>query len=137
MANPMPDSLRSTLDNLAQAFAAGVLAAIRSASLDDVLAESTGANRRGPGRPKVAGAARSTTAKGGRLARRSAEQIQDTLKRVVIAIRATRGKGLRAEQLRQQLGLDVREVPRVLHEGLRARKLRSKGAKRSTTYFVR
>jgi hypothetical protein len=34
------------------------------------------------------------------------------------------------------LGLDVREVPRILKEGLTSKKLRSKGQKRATTYFA-
>jgi hypothetical protein len=32
---------------------------------------------------------------------------------VIAAVKATRGKGLRAEEIREMLGLDVREVPRV------------------------
>jgi hypothetical protein len=49
-------------------------------------------------------------------------------------VKATRGKGLRAEEIRKTLRLDVREVPRVLKEGLRTKKLKSKGQKRATVY---
>jgi Fic family protein len=44
--------------------------------------------------------------------------------------------GLRSEEIRRALKLDVREVPRVLKEGLTKKKLRSKGQKRATTYFA-
>ena len=37
----------------------------------------------------------------------------------------------------QVLNLDVREVPRVLKEGLSSKILRSRGEKRATTYFVK
>jgi hypothetical protein len=42
--------------------------------------------------------------------------------------------GLRAEEIRTALKLDVREVPRVLKEGLKTKKLKAKGQKRATTY---
>lgn len=47
------------------------------------------------------------------------------------------GDGLRAEQIRAELGMQAKELPRVLKEGLASRKLRSKGQKRATTYFAR
>jgi len=124
-------SLRAQLDDLATQFANGVLAAIRSASLDDLLAES--GSRRGP----HDGASVSRGRKAGRLHRRSAEEIAKALERVVGVVKATKGKGLRAEEIRQALSLDVREVPRVLKEGLKTKKLRAKGQKRATTYFAR
>ena len=43
-------------------------------------------------------------------------------------------EGLRSEQIRQALKLDVREVPRVLKEGLSKKKLKSHGQRRATTY---
>jgi len=38
--------------------------------------------------------------------------------------------------IRKALKLDVREVPRVLKEGLSKKKLKSRGQKRATTYTV-
>src|SRR5579872_3328157 len=134
---PKSASLRSALNDLAEQFASGVLRAIRSANLEDLLAEGAGAARRGPGRPRGGG---STTAsprakrKSGRLARLSPEQIAEVVAKVVSAIRGSKGKGLRAEQIRKQLGLDVREMPRVLREGVAKKMLKSKGQKRATTY---
>ncbi len=125
-------ALRDHLQSLASSFTEGVLAAIRAASLDDLLAES-GGRRRGP----VAGGSVGSGRRGGRLPRRSAEDIAKTLDRVVGVVKASKGKGLRAEEIRKALHLDVREVPRVLKEGLKTKKLRAKGQKRATTYFTR
>ena len=129
----MPSSLRSQLNDLANTFADGVLAAIRTANLEDLLAESGSRRTRGGG---GGGQPDPLRRKGGRLPRRSRDQIAKTLDRVVAAVKSSKGKGLRAEEIRKALSLDVREVPRVLKEGLRTRALRSKGQKRATTYFA-
>jgi hypothetical protein len=55
---------------------------------------------------------------------------------VVTALKATRGKGLRSEQIQKALGVDKRELPRVLKTGLTKKVLRSKGQKRATQYFA-
>jgi len=130
----MASSLRSQLNNLAQSFAESVLAAVRTASLEALLAEA-GSSRRAPGgggegQPDPLRRRR-------RIARRTQDQIEATLAKVIAAVRATRGKGLRAEEIRKALGLDVREVPRVLKQGLRTKKLRAKGQKRATVYSAR
>lgn len=129
----MSTSLRSQLNDLAQSFADGVLAAIRSASLEDLLAESGGGRR---ARGEDGGVQPAPRRRLGRLPRRSQEQIEATLAKVVAAVKATRGKGLRAEEIRKELGLDRREVPRVLKEGLHTKKLKAKGRKRATVYRV-
>ena len=140
----MPTTLRSTLDSLASTFASAVLDAIRGSSLDDLLAESGGGPRRGPGRPRgsstktTATASRASapatkTTRGGRLARRSPADISKTLAQVVALVK-TKKTGLRSEEIRKALKLDVREVPRALKDGLARKKLRATGQKRATTY---
>jgi hypothetical protein len=52
---------------------------------------------------------------------------------VVILVRKNK-EGLRSEQIRKALKLDVREVPRILKQGLATKKLKSKGQKRATVY---
>jgi len=74
-------------------------------------------------------------AKGGRLARRTPADIAKALGEIVALVK-TKKAGLRSEEIRKALKLDVREVPRVLKEGLTKKKLRSKGQKRATTYFA-
>ena len=131
----MPTSLRSTLNDLADTFANAVLAAIRSASIEDLLAESGGASRRGPGRPRgtTTGNPKAKRTKGGRLARRSPEDIAKVLAQVVALVKKSKA-GMRSEEIRKALKLDVREVPRVLREGLAKKALRSRGQRRATVY---
>jgi hypothetical protein len=134
-----PTSLRATLDSLANNFASAILEAIRSASLEQLLAES-GAGRSSNGlRAKAAGGGQPDPLKtpahkvSGRLARRSPEEIAKTLGSIVSLLKGKKA-GMRSEEIRKALKLDVREVPRVLKEGLSSKKLKSKGQKRATVY---
>lgn len=141
----MSNSLRSNIQAAAAVFTSSVLDAIRGASLEELLAESgTGGGRRGPGRPprgvallgaavagRRPGGARTTRT--GRLKRRSAEDIAAALDRVVALVKKHK-TGLRAEQIREQLRMQSKEMPRVLKEGLAKKKLKAKGQKRATTY---
>jgi hypothetical protein len=134
----MPN-LRSTLNDLASSFASNVLNAIRSASIADLHAESghrEGNGRRargGGGQPDRLRTPTPKKTKGGRLARRSPADIAKALDEIVALVKKSKA-GLRSEEIRKALKLDVREVPRVLKEGLAKKKLRSKGQKRATTY---
>jgi hypothetical protein len=133
-------TLQSALHDLAASFASSVLDAIRSASLQELLGEAGGARGRGPGRPKAARAPETPgrparVTRSGRLKRRSPEDIARALDQVVSLLQKDKG-GLRAEQIRQQLGMQAKEMPRVLKEGLDKKAIKSKGQKRATTYFV-
>ncbi len=136
----MPTSLQSTLSELAESFAASILAAIRGASLDELI--STNGRAPGNGRsprpvsaPAAVPAARKSSASAGRLQRRSPEDIAAALGQVVSLVKKHK-EGLRAEQIRSELGLQAKEMPRILKEGLEKRALKSKGQKRATTYFA-
>jgi hypothetical protein len=137
----MPSSLRTNLHSLADTFAGAVLDAIRSASLEELLADA-GGGRPGPGRPRGSSASRASSAAAparkarrasGRLARRSPEQIAKALEGVIALVKKHKG-GLRAEQIRAELGMQAKEMPRVLAEGLSKKKLKRRGRKRATTY---
>jgi hypothetical protein len=126
----MPTSLRSALDALAHNFATGVLQAIRSASIEDLQTEAGGAPRRARGNPGP------RTTKTGRLKRRSEEQIAKAVEQVRALVKKSK-TGMRSEQIKKALNLDVREVPRILRTGLKTKKLKAKGQKRATTYTAR
>jgi len=132
-------SLRSALNDLASSFAESVVDAIRGASLQELLGETGGAPRRGPGGPKTVAATPETNgkparaARSGRLPRRSLEDITKALEQVVALVKKSK-TGLRAEQIRHQLDMQAKEMPRVLKEGLAKKALKSKGQKRATTY---
>jgi hypothetical protein len=140
-------TLRSSLNDLAISFTSAVLAAIRSANLDDLLAETHTSRPAAPSRraPSTAGNGKAASApakaapaaarSAGRLRRRSPEEISGVLDGIVGLLKKNRA-GLRAEQIRAELGLQAKEMPRVLKEGLSTSKLKSKGQKRATTYFA-
>ncbi|HEY5243028.1 MAG TPA: hypothetical protein VIJ22_16225 [Polyangiaceae bacterium] len=140
----MPSSLRRNLDDLASSFANDVLRAIRSASIAELLAESMGGGRRVAARSVTAvsspAAPRAPAAGGrrraGRLARRSAGDIAGVVDRIVGLLRAS-PKGLRAEQIRQKLGFQSKELPRPLKEAVDTGRLGKSGQKRATTYFAK
>lgn len=145
----MPNtSLHSVLHDLASGFAESVLAAIRGASLEELLdgRDAPRPQRHNPALPRgwtrskarLTATGKSTvrpTARGKALPRRSAEDVAKTLASVVALVKG-KPAGLRSEQIRAALKLDKRELPRVLSEGLATKKLKSRGQKRATTYFV-
>ena len=147
----MTNALRDSISALAATFAAGVVAAIRSSNLEDILdlaTEAKGAPHR-PATPTAAAARVSSPAvtsvakapaparkpkraQEGHLARRSPADVAKVLERVVALVRSE--GGLRSEQIRERLGLLRKELPRVLKDGLEKKVLKSKGQKRSTVY---
>jgi hypothetical protein len=52
----------------------------------------------------------------------------------VVALVNKSKTGLRSEEIRKTLNLDVREVPRILKTGVQSKKLKAKGQRRATTY---
>jgi hypothetical protein len=158
----MPTSLRQKLSDLASSFAQDVLQAVRLAPIDELGVGSTGQGRgAGPGRG-AAPASRSNTlegarasapdeegeaapspssgrarpASGGRLGRRSAADIAHVIDRITALLRQS-PKGLRAEQIRQNLGLQAKELPRPLKEGFEGGRFGKSGEKRATTYVLK
>lgn len=136
-------NLRNAIDRLSNQFAAGVVQAIRSASFEEI-AGLSGAAKAAPVRraPAAAAAApagrpakRSRLGRGGRLRRRSKAALTAVLDSIVDLV-ARHPEGLRAEQIRAELGLASKELPRPMAAGLAARRLVKKGLKRATTYFV-
>ena len=147
-------NLRTTLDHLASVFASSVLDAIRGASLQEILAESASGGARRGGRSRLEAsvvsdhafpAAGNGAAPGspsgarrrrGRLARRSAGDISQIVDSIV-SLLERRADGLRAEQIRAELGLEAKELPRPIAEALASKRINKQGQKRATTYFAR
>jgi hypothetical protein len=126
----MGNSLRHRLGDLASTFASRVLDAIRDSSLEELLAQSSASGRMASRPAANHGQYR------GRLARRSAGDIAGVIEQVVALLRRHPG-GLRAEQIRAELDLEAKELPRPLKEGLEAGRFNKSGEKRATTYFVK
>jgi hypothetical protein len=140
-------SLRSQLDALAANFASQIIAALQAASLHELVSADGGnrAVRNGRRAPVVAGGggqpdplptAPKSRGRSGRLRRRSPEEIAKTLERIVLLVK-THKNGMRAEEIRSKLGMESKEMPRILREGIAKKKFSTKGQKRATTYFAR
>ena len=140
-------TLRAQLDALASTFATQIVAAIQAASLRELTASDGGwgssgrrprAARGGGGQPDPLSVPTpgKKPGKNGRLPRRSAEEIQAALNKIVLLVK-THKQGMRAEEIRAALGMQAKEMPRILKEGVARKKLSTKGQKRATTYFVR
>lgn len=143
-------TLRSQLDELARSFAEQVLGAIRGSSLQELTTTNGRAARAdsprafatsGAARNAVTEATEATTRatkarKPGRLPRRSADAIAAELDKIVALVKKHKD-GVRAEQIRSSLGMQAKEMPRILKEGIAKKKLSSRGQKRATTYFAK
>lgn len=120
--------LQSTIESLASDFATNVLAALRTASLADIEGITSGGGR--------GGVARKPAAKvGGRLQRRSAGDLASMVEQIAIVL-AKETAGLRAEQIRSALGVEAKELPRPLKEGLASGRFAKSGQKRATVYTL-
>jgi hypothetical protein len=131
-------TLRDNIAQLANDFATQILAAVRTASLDDIAALAGGRGRvaaaAGPARP-AAGGGRGRAAAGGGRRRRSREDI-DALGGQILELLQANPDGLRAEQIRAELGVPRRELPRALAAIVENGSARKQGEKRATTYFA-
>src|SRR4051812_39840636 len=114
-------SLRAQIDRLASEFAANIIATLRGASIDDISTvtgnRAGGAARRGRpvGGGENGGGAR--RARGGRLGRRTADDIGRMIERIS-ALLASNASGMRAEQIREALDVEAKELPRPLADAL-------------------
>jgi hypothetical protein len=138
----MASQLQSRISQLAASFVESVLEAVKTSSLQELIDGSAAhpaelrAPRAAAGAPAIAVPRAARTTPTGRLARRSAEDIAKTLE-IVVSLLGSRKNGLRAEQIRSELNMQAKELPRILKEGLSRKKLRAVGQKRATTYFAR
>jgi hypothetical protein len=145
----MAKELQSRISALAATFVESVLSAVKSSSLEELVGGARSptsplATRPGRGAASSGSTSASTrpaagpvhAAPGGRLPRRSAEDIAKVLE-IVVSLLGSRKNGLRAEQIRTELNLQAKELPRILKEGLSRKKIRAVGHKRATTYFAK
>jgi hypothetical protein len=132
-------TLRAQIDRLAAQFAGHIIDALRGASLDDLLAIAGAGGGRGRGRPPGSGGAAEPfgrrRGRGGRLGRRTADDIGRMIEGIVDLLQKN-GSGMRAEQIRDALGVEAKELPRPLADALAAGRITKTGQKRATTYFA-
>src|SRR5258706_194028 len=98
-------SLQRTIEVQALEFARAIIAALRSASIDELVGMTGGgATHHTNGTAPAARTARATRVSDGRLVRRSADDIARALDRIV-AVLTVHPEGMRAEGIREELGL--------------------------------
>src|SRR4051794_14836895 len=127
-------NLKTTLEALATDFARTVIAALRTASIDEItgLSAASPTARRGG---RVVGEVVVARKRGGRLGRRSTVEIGKMVEEIVNLLKKS-PEGLRAEQIRASLNVQAKELPRPLADALSAGRISKAGQKRATTYFV-
>jgi len=148
-------SLSNKLNQLAASFAKSVLDAIRGEKLEEIVAELGSSDiivipdvkaaksvksaqvapkkQNAPAPKKTAAPAKKSS---GRLARRSDEDIA-SMADAIAKLCAKHPDGLRAEQIRVELDVDAKEMPRPIKYALDNGMLRTTGQKRATTYFAK
>jgi len=139
-------ALQRTIADLAQQFAAQMVKAIGTASLQDIAALTGGGL---PARTRVApapaAAPAAAPARGGsRTAsrrrppagrrRRTAADLAELGGRIVDLLKSN-AAGMRAEAIRDALGVPRKELPRVFSQLVASGAVKKEGQKRATTYF--
>ena len=136
-------NLQERLQLLTDDFADAVLTAVRGASIDEILGTTASKAKAGSKLDAVLGGllkekkpTSSPAKEPGRLKRRTPEQIVEAVGVIASLLRRSK-KGLRSEEVKKHLGLDAREMPRLLKEGLATGAIKIlSGQKRATVYGV-
>lgn len=125
-------TLHATINALASEFAHAILRALRDASLDEIISEtSSGHHVRRASRPRGLVA---TSRRSGRLPRRTEADLKKLTGRIV-ALVASHKQGINAEGIKAALKIERKELPRPLAMALASKKIAKRGKKRATKYF--
>jgi hypothetical protein len=127
---PIMSTLAAQIQALTDRFSLSILEAIRSSSLEALLAEQSGGRGR-RGRPP----SRDVSVSRGKRARRGAEELQKTADRIVAYAKAHPGE--LGEKIRGGLRLPKNHWLRPLGLALKSGKLSKKGEKRATRYWAK
>ena len=127
-------TLHARIHALSSAFADSIVAAIREVSISELTGgklHTRGESTEEEVTPQKAKALKST----GRLPRRSDEDIALVVEEIVAVVRK-HPEGIRAEELREELGLEKKELPKPMLVALASGAIRKEGEKRATAYFI-
>lgn len=140
-------NLQEGITQLARIFAESLITTIRGMSIEElvdlgaggvsqkrILENGLGVRVKTPA-PKATSPSTSRELPSGRLKRRSAEDIAAEMTRIVEFV-SKHPDGARAEAIREALGYQPKEMPRILQEAIAQKRLATKGQKRATTYFA-
>jgi hypothetical protein len=110
-----------------------LVAAIRAMVLNEVI-KKVKPNGTAPAASPTLGARKKRNASG-RLPRRSAADVGAVVDKIC-SLLAKAPEGLRAEALREKLGLEAKELPRPIALALKEKRIKKSGNKRATTYTI-
>ena len=130
------NAFKEMISGLAEEFVSAILEAVRGASLDDLSSvggSSTKTHAAGGYRPPVA--KKSGGGKGGKRVRRSEEAIQEVAEQIAVFVKKHKD-GVGAETIREELGIDRKDLSRPMTEALGQKLISKRGEKRGTLYFA-
>jgi hypothetical protein len=110
-------------------------ASLSGLSLDELSAIMNGNGRKGGRTKKVASGGRKAS-KGGKRVRRSAEDLATGTLQVARVVKGGGKNGISAEDIRKELDIERKELPRLIAEALKQRLITKRGQKRATMYFA-
>jgi hypothetical protein len=131
-------SLRQTITTLADRFTNEVLAALRTASINEITALAAGGEAPARRRVSPMTSTRRTSARRSRLRRRARAKadVAKITSAIVEAVRKSGDTGMRVAAIWKALGLLKSEVQRPIAEALGQKLITKKGVKRATTYYA-
>ena len=137
-------TFRTRIQKAADLFVESICEIVSTATLEDITESALAKAVEGPIRaavrtrvakpmPAPKAAPKALPAKAGaRLKRRSPEEIEALVKSISGLLKK---KGpMRAEHIRSELGMQSKELPKLLKQGLKDKLLKSKGERRATEY---
>ena len=130
------NAFKEMISGLAEEFVSAILEAVRGASLDDLSSVGGSAMKThaaGGYRPPVA--KKSGGSKGGKRVRRSEEAIQEVAEQIAVFVKKHKD-GVGAETIREELGIDRKDLSRPMTEALGQKLISKRGEKRGTLYFA-
>ena len=131
-------NFQNDMNHAVQGFVAQITELARRAALDTLESAFGGKASRGGGAPAVAAmappsAVRAGRPRGGRGAKRTAEDLEALSEKFAAFVKAN--PGLRIEQINKELGTTTKDLALPIRKLVADKVISAKGQKRSTTYF--
>ena len=132
-------SLKDAVADLSEAFATMLLEAVGKASLGELADLANGGTSSAPARRgRPVGSTNKTSSKKsakGKRVRRTVADLDAAASKIVAFVKKHKN-GVSAETIREELGLERKELPRPIKHALSQRLISKKGQKRATLYFA-
>jgi hypothetical protein len=125
------NSIEVSMAEIAPIITEVILEGIGDLSLDEFMGVVSGNG----GTKAAAKSSSKKTSSGGKRIRRSAEALQEVAEQIASYVRKHKD-GVSAEQIREELGIERKDIPLPIAEALGQRLITKRGQKRATMYFA-